>query len=315
MEKLGKQLKEKRLELGMTIEDISVKTRLTQKHIKALEEGNLEFFHDDLSYLRFFVKSYCDAVGIDFEDVKEELRGSIDDYTQTISMAAQINHEEIEKNIANSEKLTRVKSAQPTEKKVRKHSKPHVDKRNLKKIDFSLVSLIAVVGVVVIVLVCALVIFMKTSNNDTDKKQNNAPIADVQKGNGENEYPTSDEKKENEKKETKELSVTKMDVKQYTIDNVEGEQEITFEVYFGGSSSGFSISVDGAVDEASARVYEYQTTATPKIKVKKGSKIQMYVGWMNATTLKINGKNVKIDDSIVNSNASQTLEFVVAGDE
>ena len=83
MEKIGNMLKEKRIELGMSVEDISEKTRLTTKHIKALEEGDISFFHEDLSYLRFFVKSYCDAVGIDFEDMKDELRESIDDYTMT----------------------------------------------------------------------------------------------------------------------------------------------------------------------------------------------------------------------------------------
>ena len=66
MEKIGNMLKEKRIELGMSVEDISEKTRLTTKLFKALEEGEISFFHEDLSYFRFFVKSYCDACGIDF---------------------------------------------------------------------------------------------------------------------------------------------------------------------------------------------------------------------------------------------------------
>ena len=104
MEEIGRLLKEKRLELGLTIEEVSDQTRLTQKHIKALEEGNISFFHDDLSYLRFFVKSYCDVLGLDFEDIKDELRKDVNDYTMTFTTSAQINHEEIEKNIAKSEK-------------------------------------------------------------------------------------------------------------------------------------------------------------------------------------------------------------------
>ena len=93
MEKIGNMLKEKRIELGMSVEDISEKTRLTTKHIKALEEGDISFFHEDLSYLRFFVKSYCDAVGIDFEDMKDELRESIDDYTMTSVQSAQLSQD------------------------------------------------------------------------------------------------------------------------------------------------------------------------------------------------------------------------------
>ena len=70
MENIGKMLKEKRLELGLSIDDISEKTRLTPKDVKALEEGDMSFFHEDLSYLRFFVKIYCEAVNIDFERCK-----------------------------------------------------------------------------------------------------------------------------------------------------------------------------------------------------------------------------------------------------
>ena len=57
------------------------------------------------------MKSYCDAVGIDFEDMKDELRESIDDYTMTSVQSAQLSHEEIEHNIAKSEKLTKVQTA------------------------------------------------------------------------------------------------------------------------------------------------------------------------------------------------------------
>lgn len=97
MEEIGRLLKEKRLELGLTIEEVSDQTRLTQKHIKALEEGDISFFHDDLSYLRFFVKSYCDVLGIDFDDIKDELRKDVNDYTMTFTTSTQLNHEEIEK--------------------------------------------------------------------------------------------------------------------------------------------------------------------------------------------------------------------------
>ena len=53
MEKIGNMLKEKRIELGMSVEDISEKTRLTTKHIKALEEGDISFFHEDLLFTLF----------------------------------------------------------------------------------------------------------------------------------------------------------------------------------------------------------------------------------------------------------------------
>lgn len=310
MEKIGKLLKERRLELGLTVEEVSGKTRLTQKHIKALEEGDISFFHDDLSYLRFFVKSYCEVLGIDFEDIKDELRENVNDYTMTFTTSAQINHEEIEKHIANSEKLTKVKSA---DVKIRK-------KRKIRKPDMSLVSLIAIVAVVAIVIMFAFVVFLRSDTGKNTGKNDNQPIAEVQNGSGDNKYPSSEEKDKEEEKnketEKKEVSVTKTDVTKYTIENAAEGQEVEFEVYFGGSNSGFSASVDGKVlDDPKADVYNYQTSAKGKVKVKKGTKIELYVGYMLNTSLKIDGKNVKIDDSIVNSGGPYTLELTVAGDE
>lgn len=315
MEKIGIRLKERRLELGLTIEDVSKQTRLTTKHIKAMEEGDMNFFHDDLSYLRFFVKSYCEAVDIEFEDIKDDLRESVNDYTQTLSMHTQLTHSEIEKHIASSEKLTKVRKDDAPAAKVRRSRKthPHVGAQELRKIDFSLVSLIAVVGVVAIIIVCGLVIFMKSGDSSDQTNKDKQPVAEVQKG--ENTTSNKTNKKETNTK-TEEVSVTKNDVTHYTIDNANSDDELTFEITFGGSSSGFSVTVDGVVlNEPAAKVYEYGTTATAKIKAKKGMNVQFYIGWLNNVSLKVNGKNVKIDDSIATSNASATLEFNVTGEE
>ena len=188
MEEIGRLLKEKRLELGLTIEEVSDQTRLTQKHIKALEEGNISFFHDDLSYLRFFVKSYCDVLGLDFEDIKDELRKDVNDYTMTFTTSAQINHEEIEKNIAKSEKLSKVSTANVKTRQKRRFRKP----------DMSLVSLIAIVAVVAIVIMFAFVVFLKSDAGKGKTANNAQPTAPEQTENGTNKYPSSDEKKEEE---------------------------------------------------------------------------------------------------------------------
>ena len=61
-------------------------------------------------------------------------------------------------------------------------------------------------------------------------------------------------------------------------------------------------------------MYEYKSSAKGTVKAKKGMKLELYVGYMYNTQLKINDKNVKLDDSIVNSSGAITLEFTVAGD-
>lgn len=307
MEKIGNMLKEKRIELGMSVEDISEKTRLTTKHIKALEEGDISFFHEDLSYLRFFVKSYCDAVGIDFEDMKDELRESIDDYTMTSVQSAQLSHEEIEHNIAKSEKLTKVQTADV---------KMPRQKRRRAKPDVSLISLVAIIGVVVvvvIVLMFAFVIFMQTDSGKDNKPTNNMPIA------GENDkeaYPSDDEKqKEEQKEEVKELEIVKNDVTDYTINNVKEGEKLKVETKFNGSNSGYSVTVDEK-DIRENKIFNVGQTATSEIEVKKGTKISIYIGCMVQTDIKINGKVVKTDSSINPSTypgycPSNTLTFTV----
>lgn len=314
MDKIGNLLKQKRLELGFTIEDVSEKTRLTHKHIKALEEGDISFFHDDLSYLRFFIKSYCEVVGVDFEDIKDELRTNIDDYTMSFTTSTLRAHEEIEQGIAHhSEELASKKSqtqatTQPKRTKVKQNPK-----KQIRKPDISLVSLVTIIVLIAFALMFAFVIFLKSDKKADVPAPEKQPIASTQ--DDKDKDKDTPETPEKEETPAKEISVTKLDVTNYTIDNVKDGDVLDFEVYFGGSNSGFSMSVDGKVlDEPKSAVYNYQTYARGKVTAKKDMKISLYVGYMVDVSMKINGKTVKIDDSIVKSGASNTLEFTVKGE-
>lgn len=116
MDKIGSLLKQKRLEKGMTIEEVSEKTRLTIKHIKAIEEGDISYFKDDLSYLRFFLKAYCNALDIDFDLIKGDLQNSISDYTLSFSRETMMEHAQIEQGI----QRTNENLKQPGQKKSKK---------------------------------------------------------------------------------------------------------------------------------------------------------------------------------------------------
>ena len=236
--------------------------------------------------------------------MKDELRESIDDYTMTSVQSAQLSHEEIEHNIAKSEKLTKVQTADV---------KMPRQKRRRAKPDVSLISLVAIIGVVVIVLMFAFVIFMQTDSGKDNKPTNNMPIA------GENDkeaYPSDDEKqKEEQKEEVKELEIVKNDVTDYTINNVKEGEKLKVETKFNGSNSGYSVTVDEK-DIRENKIFNVGQTATSEIEVKKGTKISIYIGCMVQTDIKINGKVVKTDSSINPSTypgycPSNTLTFTV----
>ena len=86
MENIGQILKEKRLELNYTLEDMSQKTKMSTVQLKAIEDGNISFFKEDLSYLSYFVRYYSNALNIDYNELRKDLDHTITEFTQTISI-------------------------------------------------------------------------------------------------------------------------------------------------------------------------------------------------------------------------------------
>ena len=88
MKEIGATLKKRREELGYTLEEMSNKTRISVAQLKALEDGDLEFFKDDLSYVRYFVRFYCQALYLDFDPLRDQLSQDLDQFTETMSLKA-----------------------------------------------------------------------------------------------------------------------------------------------------------------------------------------------------------------------------------
>lgn len=277
MKEIGKILQEKRIAAGLDIEAVSAKTRLTPKHIKALEEGDISFFHDDLSYVRFFVKSYCEVVGADFDDLKDTLRKSIDDYTTDIVV---VKKNEVEQK--NRKIVTNIKENAP------KVSVGEVKSKKSQNTGF--ITLIVALVVIVALLGGAALKLLNKSDNQ-EGKPNDLPIAEVEKN--ENGETASNE----EVKEAKEMSITMKTPTSYVIDYVKVGEVLKIESTFNGSSSGYSVTINGK-DVKTEGVYQYQQTAKSEIKVEKNMKISIYIGCMVNVDMKINGKVVKTDESI-----------------
>lgn len=309
MEKISNLLKEKRLEAGMTLEEVSEKTRLTIKHIKAIEEGDISYFKDDLSYLRFFLKAYCDVLGIDFEDIKPDLQESINDYTTSFNRHAVEEHKTIERNIqANSGKY------KEKEKKTERPKKPK-KQRQRKKIDFSLVSFLGIVLAIIIGLAAAFIIWIQKDNGSSDPLvEDKPPVADVS---GEDptytkDAPISDPKVPEE--EVKPFAISKVSETQYTLDNLKEGDEIDVEITFG-SHSGFRALVDGVqLADPAQKVYSYKSVAHVREKAVAGKKITLAFGFMKANAVKVNGINVEFENAIMNKMGSAVIELEVKGE-
>lgn len=107
MKTIGEILKQRRLELGYSIEDIHDKTKLSPVHIKAIEDGDLDYFRHDLSYLKFFVQYYCQAVYFDFDEIKDDYEKVLNNYYETQAIkkieSTQASNENIQRRIKNQQ--------------------------------------------------------------------------------------------------------------------------------------------------------------------------------------------------------------------
>lgn len=76
MTELGKRLKDARLEKGMSIEDLQEKTKIQKRYLLGIEEGNYSIMPGPF-YVRAFIKQYCEAVGLDPEEIFEQYKSDI----------------------------------------------------------------------------------------------------------------------------------------------------------------------------------------------------------------------------------------------
>lgn len=291
MEKIANRLKEQREKMNLSIEDVSKKTRLTIKHIKALESGDLAFFNDDLAYLRFFIKSYCNAVDLDFEEIKDELRQTIDDYTTSSIKNNEVKKDEIKKSIAKHKPLTKVGN-------VEDNHNTFVDKGS--KIDGSKITMIVAAIAIVVVVVLSISMLVKNVGNkevvnNNEQTQDEIPLAPVDQD--KNQQEENQQEEVVQKEEKKEMEIVKDDISDYTINYLTEGDVLVIESTFNGANTGYSVTVDGK-DVMQNQVYKIGETSKSEVKVKKGTKISLWYGCMVEVNIKVNGKVVKTDDSI-----------------
>ncbi len=88
-------LRQRRMNLNLTIEDVSAQTRLAPEYIQAIEQHNLDAFSDDYSFARYFVHAYCDAIGVNWAVVQNEVDADISAYARQRQMALTLAQQRI----------------------------------------------------------------------------------------------------------------------------------------------------------------------------------------------------------------------------
>ena len=133
MKEIGEEFKEKREEIGITIEEVSSDLGKDVILIENLESGNHKVFKDILE-LKDMVKTYAKYLGLD----DEKLLGELDDFL--FEKTSKISIEDIQ------ERLKQEQAKRKEEKKVRTpYTLEFENKKNL--------TLVAILFIVVVILV------------------------------------------------------------------------------------------------------------------------------------------------------------------
>ena len=91
-EPFHQQLKQLRIAQGFELADISATTRIDPRFLAALEEGDFDVL--PMTYIRLFLRSYCEFIGFDFQEAVQKLeevtgearREDLPSYAESIPM-------------------------------------------------------------------------------------------------------------------------------------------------------------------------------------------------------------------------------------
>lgn len=76
MSELGQLLKKTRLDKGITLDDLQETTKIRKRYLESIEEGNYKVLPGAF-YVRAFIKSYAEAVGLDPNELLATYRNAI----------------------------------------------------------------------------------------------------------------------------------------------------------------------------------------------------------------------------------------------
>ncbi len=265
MTELGKLLKEKREEKGMSLEELQTATKIQKRYLVAIEEGKYEVLPGSF-YARAFIKNYCEAVGLHYETI-------FDEYAHEIPKSAKEPTTEFE----------------PRSK--RERSGVSEDHSLLKR-------LIPILLIGVLIVVILFVVWkLLPDGNDQAKSGNDAPgvllDADENKPqkkeekNEEKEDSTEEKDAEAPKEEEKQQSLTKLEtIGKVTTYDLKDTDKLVVELSAKGPS------YVGIQDETKKSYFDNQMNdgQTETFDLSSAKEVTLNIGASHVTSIKINGE-------------------------
>ncbi len=287
MLEIGKSLKDRREELGFSLKQMSEKTKVPVNKLQAIEDGNLSYFDNDFTYLKFYIRYYCNALHLDFEIYRDLLDKALDEFSNTSKM---------------------IKLSEINEVKDRVKDRTIISKNtNKRKIDISFITFVSSITLLIITLILVFIFLILPNLNKKEEPLVVNP-----------NIPTPIENIDEEETEVVEvpqvLTLNQIDDVNYEITGFNTNQELTMLINFK-SNAYVRIRVDGdSPVNLPNQLYNVGTTLDFKFNALNDSVLEVYIGWMNGNTITINDIVVPINSDIASRNGSVTLKFKLVGD-
>ncbi len=287
MKNVGLRLKEQREEVGFTLEEMSAKTKITTPQLRALEEGDLDFFREDISYVPYFVRFYAQALYLDYETLRVDVDNAIKElhHTQKLKVVAQ--NKMIKENI----------DGRINDKKVSKNT-GMLRSAGKRKVDYSLLSLLVFIILLLITLIVIFFVFVfpmisqpAANNND------NTIISLPENPNDVDEKPAEDDPNI---PFVSAIVISQVNAREYDITGYEANEEVLITVTFV-RDVWMKVYIDGvATDNPKSKTYKKDEVMEIRLLAKDDMNVMLHFGNLKDNVVRINDEEIVWDDSIAN---------------
>lgn len=296
MLEVGKILKEERIKQGLSVQDIAIRTHFNVSQIEAIECGDLDYFKDDISYVKFFVQFYCKILGIDFSQFKDEFDQDMVTYTTMLTK------QEVEELRQSNERM---------KKRVVQGKKKKKKKLRL-RMDVSVISMLIIAFVMIAALGFAFgrYIFPNIMSPDTGEEP---PITSGPYITDPNEGTTSSESVITVPGCS--VTVREIDAKNYEFVYQGGCESINVQVSFN-HRTWVDASINGTktTDPKSNYTYVSGNEIVYVLPAENGSRLVLNMGYFKGNVFSVNEEEFELDSSIKNSTSGNTITFTVKGE-
>lgn len=283
-------LKQRRLSLRLSIQDISSQTRLAPQYIQAVEENNLAVFNDDFNFIRYFIRYYCEAIGVNWNAIQPEVDANIAAYAS--NRTTKISDGTAENKITKTKKRASAKKSKPKKKKKKDHP---IRKRLNYAFNKSKNARYYRIGVLVLCVVLVLALINWGISYSANKSAQTAEAerqAELAKKEQETKKLAEQRQSSTTSTDTIEMQATDKENNVYEVAGIlTGSKSVDLTITMPEDSTVVVYKDDTLVSDSDTETV-YSDTYTQSISVSSKCTIQVEIGTYSNNKIKINGKSV-----------------------